>query len=151
MVFFQADMYPAMNCCLHCKGRASLVAQTVKCLPAMWKARFDPWVGTIPWRRKWQPTLVPLPGKFHARRSLAGYSSCGCRVRHNWTTSLFFHSQRDQNRRDIAWCLDFSIRTQRQSFPRLKESATNCNSANDLSASLGNWLGQCVLLLSCLI
>ena len=24
--------------------------------------RFDPWVGTIPWRRKWQPTLIFLPG-----------------------------------------------------------------------------------------
>ena len=23
---------------------------------------FDPWVRKIPWRRKWQPTLVPLPG-----------------------------------------------------------------------------------------
>ena len=25
--------------------------------------RFDPWVGTIPWRRKWQPTPVFLPGE----------------------------------------------------------------------------------------
>ena len=24
---------------------------------------FDPWVGKIPWRREWQLTLVPLPGK----------------------------------------------------------------------------------------
>ena len=24
---------------------------------------FDPWVGKIPWRRKWQPTPVSLPGK----------------------------------------------------------------------------------------
>ena len=24
---------------------------------------FDPWVGKIPWRRKWQPTPVFLPGK----------------------------------------------------------------------------------------
>ena len=23
---------------------------------------FDPWVGKIPWRRKWQPTPVFLPG-----------------------------------------------------------------------------------------
>ena len=26
---------------------------------------FDPWVRKIPWRRKWQPTLVSLPGKPH--------------------------------------------------------------------------------------
>ena len=25
---------------------------------------FDPWVGKIPWRRAWQPTLVFLPGEF---------------------------------------------------------------------------------------
>ena len=36
--------------------------------------RFDPWVGKIPWRRKWQPTPVFLPRKSHGQRSLAGYS-----------------------------------------------------------------------------
>ena len=41
------------------------------------KLRFDPWVGTIPQRRKWQPTPVFLPGKFHRQRSLAGYSAWG--------------------------------------------------------------------------
>ena len=38
---------------------------------------FDPWVGKIPWRRKWQPTPVFLPGKSHGQRSLAGYSPWG--------------------------------------------------------------------------
>ena len=33
---------------------------------------FDPWVGKIPWRRKWQPTPVFLPGKSHGQRSLVG-------------------------------------------------------------------------------
>ena len=28
----------------------------------------------ILWRRKWQPTPLFLPGKFHGRRSLVGYS-----------------------------------------------------------------------------
>ena len=32
------------------------------------------WIGTIPWRRKWQPTPVFLLGK-----SLAGYSLWGCK------------------------------------------------------------------------
>ena len=58
----------------------SVVAQTVKTLPAMWRPRFDPWVGKIPWRRKWQPTPVFLPGKSHGWKSLAGYSSLwGCK------------------------------------------------------------------------
>ena len=36
-----------------------------------------PWVGKIPWRRKWQPIPVFLLGKFHGQRSLAGYSPWG--------------------------------------------------------------------------
>ena len=36
---------------------------------------FNPWVGKIPWKGKWQPTPVFLLGKFHGQRSLAGYSS----------------------------------------------------------------------------
>ena len=38
---------------------------------------FDSWVGKIPWRRKWQPTPVFLPGESHGQRSLAGYSIWG--------------------------------------------------------------------------
>ena len=38
------------------------------------RPKFDPWVGKISWRRKWQPTPVFLPGKFHRQRILAGYS-----------------------------------------------------------------------------
>ena len=37
---------------------------------------FDPWVGKIPWSRKWQPTRVFLPGESHGQRSLVGYSPC---------------------------------------------------------------------------
>ena len=38
---------------------------------------FDPWVGKIPWRKKWHPISVFLPGKSYGQRSLAGYSSWG--------------------------------------------------------------------------
>ena len=38
---------------------------------------FDPWVGTIPWRRERQPTPVLLPGKPHGQRSLVGCSPRG--------------------------------------------------------------------------
>ena len=37
----------------------------------------NPYVGTIPWRRAWQPTPVLLPGESHPQRSLVGYSSKG--------------------------------------------------------------------------
>ena len=45
--------------------------------------RFNSWVGKMPWRRKWQPAIVSLPGRSHGQRSLAGYSPQGRRVRHD--------------------------------------------------------------------
>ena len=48
---------------------------------------FDPWVGKIPWKRKWKPTPAFLPGESHGQRSLAGYSPRGHKkVRHNLAT-----------------------------------------------------------------
>ena len=48
---------------------------------------FNPWVGKIPWTRKWQPTLVLLPGESHGQWILAVYSPWGHkRVRHNLVT-----------------------------------------------------------------
>ena len=52
------------------------------CLPCG-RPRFDPWVGKIPWRRRWQLTPVPLPGRVHGRRCLVGCSPWGCRVGHD--------------------------------------------------------------------
>ena len=37
------------------------------------RGRFDHCVRKIPWRRKWQPTPVFLPGKSHGQGSLMGY------------------------------------------------------------------------------
>ena len=55
------------------------VAQRLKCLPGMRETGFDPWVGKIPWRRKWQPTPVLSPGESLGQRSLVGYSPQGCK------------------------------------------------------------------------
>ena len=38
---------------------------------------FSPWVGKIPWRKAWQPTLVFLSGDSHGERSLVGYTPWG--------------------------------------------------------------------------
>ena len=51
---------------------------------------FDPWVRKIPWRRKWQPTVVLLPGKSHGQRSLVGYSPWGHKEL-DQTERLHFH------------------------------------------------------------
>ena len=43
------------------------------------KRRFDPWIGTILWRREWLLIPVFLPGEFHGQRHLGGYSPQGCK------------------------------------------------------------------------
>ena len=54
---------------------------------SLWRHRFDPWVGKIPWSRKWQHAPVFLPGKSHGKRSLEGYSLKGRkRIRHDLAT-----------------------------------------------------------------
>ena len=57
--------------------RASLVAQTIKNLPAMQETWVHPCIGKIPWRRERIPTPIFWPGEFHGQRSLVGYSSLG--------------------------------------------------------------------------
>ena len=53
---------------------------------------FNPWVGKMPWSRKWQPTPVFLPGKFHGQRNLAGYRPWG-RKESDMTEQLGTHTQ----------------------------------------------------------
>ena len=57
--------------------------------PQCGRPRFNPWVGKIPWRRKWQPTPVLLPGKYNEWRSLVGYSPWGCKES-DMTEPLYF-------------------------------------------------------------
>ena len=47
---------------------------------------FNPSIGKIPWRRKWQPTPAFLPGKSHGQRTLAGYSPWGHKTRQDLAT-----------------------------------------------------------------
>ena len=45
-----------------------------KICPQCGRPRFDPWVGKISQRRKWQSTPVFLPGESDEQRSLEGLS-----------------------------------------------------------------------------
>ena len=59
---------------------------------------FHPWLGNIPWRRKWLPTPVFLPGKkSHKQRILVGCSPQGCKEsnmtqRLNNSVQLYTHT-----------------------------------------------------------
>ena len=56
---------------------------------------FDLWVRKILWRREWQSTPVFLPREFHGQRSLAGYSTRGCKE--SDTTERLTHTHTHQN------------------------------------------------------
>ena len=55
------------------------------------RPRFGPWVGKLPWRKKWQPTPVFLLGEPHGQRSLAGCSPWGHK---EWDTTLLLNRRR---------------------------------------------------------
>ena len=66
---------------------------------------FDPSAAKIPWRRKWQPTPVFLPGKSHGQRSPVSYSPWGCKksdmterlsTAHRHKGKAFMNSERKQ-------------------------------------------------------
>ena len=59
--------------------RASLVAQSVKNLPAMEETWIQSKGREAPLEKKWQPTPVFLPGEFYGQRRLVGYSPRGCK------------------------------------------------------------------------
>ena len=74
------------------------MAQQVKNPPAVQETQdmvFDPWVRKMPWRRKWQPTPVFLPGKSHGQRSLEVYVPWGHkRVGHDLVPRQQQHSNK---------------------------------------------------------
>ena len=54
---------------------------------------FKPWVRKALWRRKWQPTVVSFPGKFHRQRSLVSpraWKSWTRLSEHSTQTDFFF-------------------------------------------------------------
>ena len=70
----------------------------VKNLP-MQEIQFDPCVGKIPWRRKWQPTPVLLPGKSHGQKGLVSCSPWGHKSQTrfgDWTTKNIYQ-------RTVGW------------------------------------------------
>ena len=88
------------------------------------KPGFDPGDEKIPQRRKWQPTPVYLPGKYHGCRSLVGYSPRG-RKELDTTERLNFHFQLSDHFRLPKWCSG-------------QESACNAGHAGDVGLIPGS-------------
>ena len=63
------------------------------------------------WRRKWQPTPVLLPGKFHGLRGSSEpgrlQSMESQRVEHDWATSLYFYID---TYTEFQWLSEYLIR-----------------------------------------
>ena len=72
---------------------------------------FHPWVGKIPWRRKWQPTPVFLPGESHGQSGWADYSPQHCKESdttehtHMWNFETWFRAswQQEWKGNDDQW------------------------------------------------
>ena len=58
----------------------------------------DPWVGKMPWKRKWQLTPVVLPRKSHGQRSLVGYRPWGLKELDMTEQLSLTHSLQDGER-----------------------------------------------------
>ena len=75
----------------------------IKNLLTMQERRLDPCVAKIPWRRKWQPTPVFLPGGSHGHRSLADYSPWDHRRMINNLTAKQYHLYFGNNSNDATF------------------------------------------------
>ena len=67
LIFFDTESYLGFPGGISGKESACQCRRCKRC----W---FYPWVRKIPWSRKWQPSLVFLPGKSQGQRSLVVYS-----------------------------------------------------------------------------
>ena len=78
----------------------SLMAQTVKNLPAMWETWVQSLAERSPGGEHGNPLQYSCLENPHGQRSLVGYSTWGSRVRHIWLTKhLIFYSLDLSNRR----------------------------------------------------
>ena len=66
------------------------------------RCSFEPWIRKIPWKRKWQPSAVFLPGESHGQRNLEGYS-------------LYGHKEMDTTEATLHACTDVKIEVETRS------------------------------------
>ena len=64
---------------------------------------FNPWVRKIPWKRKWQPIPIFLPGKSHGQRSLVGKEP-------DMTEHTYMHAQKGFINNKLVCCPSKALR-----------------------------------------
>ena len=89
MIIVYLVLYMVENICFIHSSLCLVIPNSSVCLQCG-RPGFNPWVGKIPWRRKWQSTAVLLPEKSHGQRSLVGYSPWGLKES-DTTERLHFH------------------------------------------------------------
>ena len=90
------------------------------------EASFDLWVRKFPWRRKWQPTPVFLPGKSHGQRSLVGYSPYGCKESDTTEVTQHAYTRKYQRLCFRKWKMILGGRSEMQEEWRVKETINTC-------------------------
>ena len=96
----------------------------------------DPRIGKIPWRRKWQPTPVSLPGESHGQRSLMGYSPQGHKESDTTEATLHTHTGPD-----TSWALPKAKLKHPQSwYLQKKRIGTYECIVSEFSKSISCWM-----------
>ena len=73
---------------------------------------FNPWVGKIPWRKKWQPTPVFLPGESPWTEELGGLQSTGLQKSQTQLKHLNNNTSKTETKTFISGLLAFSANAQ---------------------------------------
>ena len=88
----------------------------------------------MPWRRKWHPTPVLLPGKSHGRRSLVGYMDTTERLHFHFSLSCIGEGNGNplqcsclENPRDSGawWAAIYGVAQSQTRLKRLKSSSSS--------------------------
>ena len=99
---------------------------------------FDLWVRKIPWRRKWQPTAVLLPGESQGRGDLVG---CRPWVTRSWTLLKQLSSSRETHgaSRVAQWLKNLPANAGDKGSISVSERSTGEGNGSPLQCScLGN-------------
>ena len=102
--------------------------------------RFDPRVGKIPWRRKWKPTSVFLPGKFHGRRATVHrITKSQTQLNTHSCTCIWGLQPQPLSPLLAGWCL-MSIKPLKSCYPQQESPQAGVKAPSELISDPGSAL-----------